>query len=142
MPWQMTSLTDGAHALREAVVVERARVGVALDAQLVHVLVDLVGGDARAHHLAGQAQHLGGDGAGVAHALDDLGRLDPRLGPRGSATPVSAYGGRAMWSGTARIGLTTPCSTRPSSGLWQRLYLRPLPHQHGVVRLRAARSGG
>ena len=43
--------------------------------------VDLVGGDAGAHHLAGQAQHLGGDRAGVAHALDDLGRLDPRLGP-------------------------------------------------------------
>jgi hypothetical protein len=35
-----------------------------------------------------------------------------------------------MCSGTARIGLTMPFNTRPSSGLWQRLYLRPLPHQH------------
>src|SRR5262245_48885222 len=52
---------------------------------------------------------------------------------RGSAhrigRPVSAYGGRAMCSGTDRIGLTTPGTTRPASGLWQRLYLRPLPHQ-------------
>ena len=71
----------GAHALREPVVVERARVGVALDAELVHVAVDRVGGDAGLHHLAGEAQHLGGDDAGVAHALDDLGALDPRLGP-------------------------------------------------------------
>ena len=62
-----------AHALREAVVVERRRVGVALDVQLVDVLVDLVGGDVRAHHLAGEAQDLGGDGAGPAHAGDDLG---------------------------------------------------------------------
>ena len=37
-----------AHALREAVVVERGRIGVALDVQLVDVGVDLVGGDARA----------------------------------------------------------------------------------------------
>src|SRR6478752_5568036 len=45
--------------------------------------------------------------------------------------PDSAYGGRAMWSGTVRIGDTAPCSTRPSERLWQRLYLRPLPHQQG-----------
>ncbi len=38
-----------------------------------------------------------------------------------------------MWSGTERIGLMTPCSTRPSIGLWQRLYLRPLPHQHSSL---------
>jgi len=44
--------------------------------------------------------------------------------------PVAAYGGLTMWSGTLRIGLTIPCNTRPSSGLWHRLYLRPLPHQH------------
>jgi hypothetical protein len=35
-----------------------------------------------------------------------------------------------MVSGTLRIGVTTPGSTRPSDFLWQRLYLRPLPHQH------------
>jgi hypothetical protein len=38
-----------------------------------------------------------------------------------------------MWSGTLRMGLTTPGSTRPSSGRWQRLYLRPLPHQQGSL---------
>ena len=48
-------------------------------------------------------------------------------------TPLSAYGGRPMWSGTGRRGLTMPCITRPSSGLWQRLYLRPLPHQHASL---------
>lgn len=42
---------------------------------------------------------------------------------------MAAYGGAAMWAGTERIGLITPGRTRPSSGLWQRLYLRPLPHQ-------------
>ena len=34
-----------------------------------------------------------------------------------------------MCAGTVRIGLTTPGSTRPSRGLWHRLYFRPLPHQ-------------
>ena len=32
-----------------------------------------------------------------------------------------------------RIGLTTPGSTLPSVRLWQRLYFRPLPHQHGSL---------
>ena len=35
-----------------------------------------------------------------------------------------------MPAGTGRIGLTSWGTTRPSRGLWQRLYLRPLPHQH------------
>ena len=55
-------------------------------------------------------------------------------------TPDSAYGGRSMWSGTVRIGETAPCSTRPSERLWHRLYLRPLPHQHGS--LACGSSGG
>ena len=46
------------------------------------VLVDLVGGDAGAHDLAGEAQDLGGDGARPAHPGDDLRRLDARLVPR------------------------------------------------------------
>ena len=46
-----------------------------------HVDVDLVGRHAGPHLLAGEAQDLGGNLAGVAHALDDLGRLDPRLVP-------------------------------------------------------------
>src|SRR6516225_4147318 len=36
-----------------------------------------------------------------------------------------------------RIGLTRPGSTRPAVSLWQRLYLRPLPHQQGSLDLRA-----
>ena len=38
-----------------------------------------------------------------------------------------------MCGGTVRIGVTTPCSTRPSVRRWHRLYLRPLPHQHGSL---------
>ena len=44
-------------------------------------------------------------------------------------SPDSAYGGLGICAGTVRIGLTAPGRTLPSSGLWQRLYLRPLPHQ-------------
>ena len=47
-----------------------------------------------------------------------------------TTSPVSAYDGRAIVSGTPRIGVTIPGSTRPSDFLWHRLYLRPLPHQH------------
>src|SRR3954447_24438243 len=50
-----------------------------------------------------------------------------------TTSPVSAYGGRPIVAGTVRIGDTTPGSTRPSDRLWQRLYLRPLPHQHGSL---------
>jgi hypothetical protein len=35
--------------------------------------------------------------------------------------PVSAYGGRAMFEGTDRIGAITPGVIRPSMPLWQRL---------------------
>ena len=51
----------GAQALGVAVVVERARVGAALDVELVAVRVDLVGGDPGPHELAGEAQDLGAD---------------------------------------------------------------------------------
>ena len=51
-------------------------------------------------------------------------------------TPVAAYGGRGMCGGTVRIGPTRPGRTRPPDALWQRLYLRPLPHQHGSLDLR------
>ena len=34
-----------------------------------------------------------------------------------------------MDAGTDRIGVTNPGRIRPSDFLWQRLYLRPLPHQ-------------
>ena len=47
-------ISAGADALGEAVVVERARIGAAFDAQLVDVSVDLVGDDPRRHHLAGE----------------------------------------------------------------------------------------
>ena len=37
--------------------------------------------------------------AGLAHPVDDLGRLHPRLVPPRRRMPVSAYGGRAMCVG-------------------------------------------
>lgn len=46
---------------------------------------------------------------------------------------MSAYGGLPMWAGTVRMGLTMPGWMRPSVPLWQRLYLRPDPHQHGSL---------
>ena len=55
-----------AQRLREAVVVERARVAAPVDAGLVADGVELVGGDARAHGGAGEGQHLGGGPAGDA----------------------------------------------------------------------------
>ena len=36
-----------------------------------------------------------------------------------------------MWAGTTRSGLIRPGWTFPSAVRWQRLNLRPLPHQHG-----------
>jgi hypothetical protein len=54
--------------------------------------------------------------------------------------PVSAYGGFTMCAGTESIGLIVPGSMRPSVVLWQRLYLRPLPHQHAS--LAAGRTAG
>ena len=45
-----------------------------------------------------------------------------------------------MLSGTVLIGLIVPGSMRPSVVLWQRLYLRPLPHQHAS--LAAGRTAG
>ena len=58
-----------------------------------------------------------------------------RPSSHGSYSPVSAYGGRAMWSGTVAHRVTSPWQTRPSDFLWQRLYFRPLPHQHGSFAL-------
>ena len=81
MPWQITSLAEVHRLFGIEVVVERARIGVALDVQLVAVGVDLLGRHAGPQVLAGEAQDLGRHLAGVAHALDDLGRLDPRLVP-------------------------------------------------------------
>ena len=129
-----------AQALRVAVVVERARVGAALDVELVAVGIDLVGRHARAEVLAGEAQDLGRHRTGVAHPLDHVGRLDAGLVPL-HESPVSAYGGRPMSAGTSRIGETAPGSTRPSTLRWHRLYLRPLPHQHRSFACGSAAGG-
>ena len=45
-----------------------------------------------------------------------------------------------MWAGTVSIGLTMPGRMRPSVPRWQRLYLRPLPHQQGSFEV-GSRSG-
>ena len=80
----------GAQRLREAVVVERARVAPALDARLVADRVELVGGDPRTDGGAGEREHLAGGAPGAPHALDDIGALHraPRVGA--PARPDSA----------------------------------------------------
>ena len=50
----------GADALGKVLVVERARICPAGDAQVVHVDVDLVGGNAGLHEFARESQHFGG----------------------------------------------------------------------------------
>ncbi len=71
----------GAHALGVLAVVQRARVCPTLDRCFVDEHVDLVGRHARAHHRTCKTQNLGSDGASVAHALDDLGRLHAIFSP-------------------------------------------------------------
>src|SRR5437762_1138283 len=44
-----------------------------------------------------------------------------------------------MPGGTRRGGLIRPGRTLPALALWQRLYLRPLPHQQGSFERRAIR---
>ena len=124
----------GAHALRVAVVVERRRVAVALDVQLVHVGVDLVGGDARAHPLAGEAEDLGGEPC----RRRACGRSSSGDLTRGSSQRADVAGVGVRRPGDVRRHRCAsaddpPGSTRPSVRLWQRLYLRPLPHQHGSL---------
>ena len=62
----------GAERLAVAVVVERARVAVALDAGGVADRVELVGGDAGSHGGTGEREDLRGGSAGPAHALDHI----------------------------------------------------------------------
>ncbi len=139
MPWQMTSLTRRAHALREAVVVERARVGAALDARARarSTSISSVVMPGRTISPARRSTSAAMR-AGVAHALDDLGRLDPRLVPPDRTPGLGVRRAARCGRAPARTGLTVPFTTRPSNCLWQRLYLRPLPHQQRSL-ARAAR---
>ena len=99
MPWQITSLSDGAARLREALVAQRRRVGAVVAEELVHHPVDLVGGHARLAVLAGQHGRLRGQPAGNAHLLDRLRGLDVRSGPaRRLLLPM--YSGRGICAGT------------------------------------------
>ena len=130
----------GAHALGEVVVVERRRIGVALDVQLVDVLVDLVGGDAGADELAGQPEDLGGHDAGAAHPGDDIGILDAGLVPVdrdagfGVGRPRDVVGQRAHRRDDA--------GQHPTFGLLvAALVLAPAAAPAGVVGLRQ-RVGG
>mmetsp|Transcript_13677 Transcript_13677/g.35380 ORF Transcript_13677/g.35380 Transcript_13677/m.35380 type:complete len:289 (+) Transcript_13677:3-869(+) len=66
----------GAHGLWEVVVVERRRVGIALDGRLVHDAIDLVGGDAGADGGVRGVQDLARQAAHPAQPLDLLGGPD------------------------------------------------------------------
>ena len=90
-----------AHALGVVLIVERARVCTAGDAQVVHINVDVIGGDAGLDHLAGQTQHLGCRGASVAHARNDVGRLHCWFG---STLDLTRFG---IWGSTNMVGHAT-----------------------------------
>ena len=54
-------------------IVERARIRPTLDGEIVHEHVDVIGGDTGLHEFTGQPKNVGGHGACMTHALDDLG---------------------------------------------------------------------
>ena len=117
-----------AHALRVPVVVERAGVGAALDVEVVHEHVDLVGRDPR--RTGSPARRSTSAATAPARRMRSMTSGDLTRGSSHRTTsPVSAYGGRSMWSGTRASARPHPARRGPRA-LWQRLYLRPLPHQH------------
>ena len=67
--------------LRVAGIVEGAGVSATLDAQLVHVDIDVIGGDTRLHEFTGEAQHFCRHLSCLAHAFDDIDRLHCRFRP-------------------------------------------------------------
>ena len=76
-----------------------------VDQELVHHLVDLVGGHPRRKRRRTGGQGLGGQPPGDPHPGDRVGGLDmgPRVAVRGRRP---TYGGRGMVRGTSRVGLT------------------------------------
>ncbi|MEY4361526.1 MAG: hypothetical protein RL391_832, partial [Actinomycetota bacterium] len=62
-----------AHALRVAVVVERAWIRTTLDREIVDENIDVVGGDTGFHEFSGEPKDVGRHGAGMTHALDHFG---------------------------------------------------------------------
>ena len=65
-----------------------------------------------------------------------------RPSSQASYSPVSAYGGRAMWSGTERIGVTSPWQHAALRLLVTALVLAPAATPARLVRLREGRRSG
>jgi len=74
------------------VIVERAWVCTTLDGEIVYENVNVVGGHAWLHVLAGKSQDIGGHIARVTHALDDVGSLHTRFIPTRNFTGVGVRG--------------------------------------------------
>ena len=68
-----------AHALWVPVIVQRAWVATHFNREVMNEDVDLIGGDARAHHLAGATKNFCSSKTSNTHALDDLRSLHTRL---------------------------------------------------------------
>ncbi len=68
-------IQGGAHALGIAVIIEWAGIGATFDGEIVDQDIDVVRGDTWFHEVTRQPQDIGRHGAGVAHAVDDIGRL-------------------------------------------------------------------
>ena len=131
-----------AHALREAVVVERARVGAALDGELVDVGVDLVGGDAGRTVSPARRSTSAAIRPGVAHALDDLGRLHARLVPARRHAGVGVRRPGDARRARVRIGLTVARQHPPFERLVAALVLAAAAAPAQVVRAQGGRRRG
>src|SRR4030095_7083851 len=87
----------GAHALREAVVVERRGEAAAAHGVVVHEAVDLLGRDAGADHLPHAEQRLGGPLGGHPDAVDLLRRFDAHV----AHDPCSSLSATASFTAAA-----------------------------------------
>ena len=130
-----------ADALGEAVVVERARVGAALDGEVVDEDVDLVGGDAG----RAPARRRGAGPrrpAAPARRIRSMSSGDLTSGSfQRGGMPVSAYGGRAMAAGHAAHRADLAGDDPALERLVAPLVLAPAPAPAQVVRAQGHGGG-
>ena len=126
----------GAQRLREAVVVERARVAAPGDAGLVADRVELVGGDARARWPPRSRPAPRPRPGRPAACARSRRATSPPARAGGRPRRCRRRAGAGSPPAPARVGLSRPGRTRSVAALWQRLNFLPLPHQQGSLALR------
>ena len=142
MPWQMTSFTEVHSDLREAVVVEGARIAALLDARGR----DTIASSSSVVMPGRTAAPVSASTSAAERPVRRMrsmivGRLHAAA-PAGGGHARVGVGGALDVGGHGRQGLIVPGTMRPSSSLWHRLYLRPLPHQHGSFERSAVGAAG